>query len=100
MFFSSFFFCMCIFRLVDAETLVCAILLSCFVLASPPSPSECPLIERKTKCQIKLSISSLVMLNYTALLGSTSGPSLYFFLSLSFGAYPWGDGACKVGLRQ
>lgn len=95
MFFSSFFFCMCMFKLVDAETLVCAILLSCFVLTSPPSPSQCPLIERKTKCQIELSISSLVMLNYTALLGSTSGPSLYFFLESKF----WGLSMGRWGMQ-
>lgn len=74
---------------------MCAILLSCFVLTSSLSPSECLLIEKETKCQISLPISSLVMLNWTALLESTSGPSLYLFLE----SKPWDVSMGRWGMQ-
>lgn len=83
--------------LCRSSTVCSFIILLCSYLSPVP---QCPLIEIKARCQIRLSISSLVVLKWTALLGSAVDHLYIFFLSLSLGVYPWGDGPYKVVLKQ
>lgn len=72
-----------------------------FVRLTPFSQSIST-VEMETRCQIRLSRSSVAMLNWTAPLGSpvTLEHLSTFSSSLSSGTYPWGDRVCKADLEQ